>query len=142
MPAARTRPPRPARRGPPPSPWRWRAPRLEPADRILATILYQRKAFTQALLADLFAVDRSRIARAVAETRKLLNQHGHATPTTTARFHTRPTSRPTSPTLRTHRQTRSNQRVNHLQALGADRPPAAAHCPSRDTKRRCPGRSC
>jgi transposase len=63
-------------------------PKLEPADRILATILYQSKAFTQALLAELLGVDRSQITRAVTETRQLLDQHGHTTPTTTARFHT------------------------------------------------------
>jgi hypothetical protein len=38
-------------------------PRLTDADRVLATVLYLRKLCTQAVLAELFAVDRSRITR-------------------------------------------------------------------------------
>ena len=63
-------------------------PKLGPADRILATILYQRKGFTQALLAQLLDVDRSQITRVITETRQLLDGHGHRAHATTARFHT------------------------------------------------------
>ena len=61
-------------------------PRLTDADRILATALYLRKLCTQAVLAELFAVDRSRITEAVRETRPLLEEHGHAITPATARF--------------------------------------------------------
>lgn len=63
-------------------------PKLTPADQALATILYQRRSFTQRLLGQLFNVHRSQITRAITETRPLLEQHGHTTPTSTARFHT------------------------------------------------------
>ena len=60
--------------------------RLTDADRILATVLYLRKLCTQAVLAELFAVDRSRITEAVRETRPLIEERGHAITTSTARF--------------------------------------------------------
>ena len=61
-------------------------PRLTDADRVLATVLYLRKLCTQAVLAELFAVDRSRITEAVRDTRPLLEEHGHAITPATARF--------------------------------------------------------
>ncbi len=61
-------------------------PRLIDADRVLATVLYLRKLCTQAVLAELFAVDRSRITEAIRETRPLLEERGHAIAPATARF--------------------------------------------------------
>jgi hypothetical protein len=61
-------------------------PRLTDADRILVTVLYLRKLCTQAVLAELFAVDRSRITEAVQATRPLMEEHGHAITPATARF--------------------------------------------------------
>ena len=63
-------------------------PRLTDADRILATVLYLRSLCTQAVLGELFAVDRSRITEAIRETRALLEEHGHAITPSTARFPT------------------------------------------------------
>jgi hypothetical protein len=60
--------------------------KLPPADRILATILYQRKLCTHAVLGQLFAVDTDTITRAVKETRPLLEQHGYVITPSTARF--------------------------------------------------------
>ena len=65
-----------------------RRPKLTDADRILATILYQRKLCTQAVLGELFAVDRGTITTAVQETRPLLEQHGYTSTPSTARFPT------------------------------------------------------
>ena len=61
--------------------------KLTPADRVLATVLYLRKSCTQALLAELFTVDRKTITIAVQETRALLDQHGYVVAPSTARFH-------------------------------------------------------
>jgi hypothetical protein len=61
-------------------------PKLTNADRILATVLYLRRLCTQAILGELFAVDRSRITEAIRETRPLLERHGHAITPSTARF--------------------------------------------------------
>src|SRR6266513_1257077 len=61
-------------------------PRLIDADRVLATVLYLRKLCTQAVLAELFAVDRSRITEAIRETRPLPEERGHAIAPATARF--------------------------------------------------------
>ena len=60
--------------------------RLTNADRILATVLYLRRLCTQAVLGELFAVDRSRITEAIREIRPLLEEHGHAITPATARF--------------------------------------------------------
>jgi transposase len=60
--------------------------RLTDADRVLVTVLYLRKLCTQAVLAELFAVDRTRITEAVRETRSLLEEHGHVIKPSTARF--------------------------------------------------------
>ena len=60
--------------------------KLTPADRVLATVLYLRKSCTQALLAELFTVDRKTITIAVQETRALLDQHGYVVAPSTARF--------------------------------------------------------
>ncbi|MBO0914642.1 transposase family protein, partial [Streptomyces laculatispora] len=62
--------------------------KLTSADRILATVLYQRRLGTQDLLGQLFAVNRSTITDAVGEVRPLLKQHGHRIPASTARFRT------------------------------------------------------
>ena len=61
-------------------------PKLTDADRILATVLYLRRLCTQAVLGELFAVDRSRITEAIRETRPLLEQHRRAITPATARF--------------------------------------------------------
>jgi transposase len=61
-------------------------PKLTSADRILATVLYLRRLCTQAVLGELFAVDRSRITEAIREIRPLLEEHGHAVTPSTARF--------------------------------------------------------
>jgi hypothetical protein len=61
-------------------------PRLDTADRILATILYLRKLCTQAVLGEMFAVDRGTITDAVNEIRPLLAEHGHTITPSTARF--------------------------------------------------------
>ena len=60
--------------------------KLTNADRILATVLYLRRLCTQAVLGELFAVDRSRITEAIREIRPLLEEHGHAITPATARF--------------------------------------------------------
>ena len=60
--------------------------KLTTADRILATVLYLRRLCTQAVLGELFAVDRSRITEAIRETRPLLDEHRHAITPATARF--------------------------------------------------------
>lgn len=62
--------------------------KLADADRILATVLYLRKLCTQAVLAELFNVDRKTITIAVAQTRPLLEQHGYVITPSTARFPT------------------------------------------------------
>ncbi len=61
-------------------------PKLTNADRILATVLYLRKLCTQAVLGELFAVDRSRVTEAIREIRPLLEEHGPAITPATARF--------------------------------------------------------
>nr|WTA00197.1 transposase family protein [Streptomyces sp. NBC_00857] len=61
-------------------------PKLTEADRVMATVLYLRKLCTQAVLGELFAVDRGTITTAVQETRPLLEQHGYAITPSTARF--------------------------------------------------------
>lgn len=63
-------------------------PKLSAADRILATVLYQRKVGTQDLIGRLFAVDRSTITGAVNEVRPVLERHGHHITASTARFRT------------------------------------------------------
>jgi Rhodopirellula transposase DDE domain/Helix-turn-helix of DDE superfamily endonuclease len=65
-----------------------RHPRLCDADRVLATVLYLRKLCTQAVLGEIFAVDRTTITTAVRDTRPLLQQHGHTITPSTARFPT------------------------------------------------------
>ncbi|MGI5133354.1 ISAzo13 family transposase [Streptomyces sp. CA-106110] len=62
--------------------------KLSDADRILATVLYQRKIGTHDLLAQLFGVTRSTLTRAVQEVRPLLAEAGHTIPPSTARFRT------------------------------------------------------
>ncbi len=61
-------------------------PKLTNADRILATVLYLRRLCTQAVLGELFAVDRSRVTEAIREIRPLLEEHGPAITPATARF--------------------------------------------------------
>jgi Rhodopirellula transposase DDE domain len=63
-------------------------PKLTDPDQILATVLYLRGLCTQAVLGELFAVDRSRITEAIRESRPLLEEHGHAITPSTARFPT------------------------------------------------------
>lgn len=61
-------------------------PKLEVADRILTTVLYLRKPCTQAVLGELFAVDKGTIGKAVQEISPLLDRHGYAITPSTARF--------------------------------------------------------
>ena len=61
---------------------------LTAPDRILATVLHQRKIGTHDLLAALFGVTRSTMSRAVQEVRPLLNEHSYTIPPSTARFRT------------------------------------------------------
>jgi transposase len=65
-----------------------RAIKLNDADRILATVLYLRRLCTQAVVGELFNVDRKTITTAVQETRPLLDQHGYTITPSTARFPT------------------------------------------------------
>ncbi len=62
--------------------------KLNDADRILATVLYLRGLCTQAVLGELFNVDRKVITTAVQDTRPLLEQHGYTVTPSTARFPT------------------------------------------------------
>jgi hypothetical protein len=77
-----------ARRGAP----RRRAPgagrhlKLTDADRVLATVLYLRRLCTQAVLGELFQVDRKVITTAVQDVRPLLQRHGYTITPSTARF--------------------------------------------------------
>jgi Rhodopirellula transposase DDE domain/Helix-turn-helix of DDE superfamily endonuclease len=61
-------------------------PKLDAADQILAAVLYLRKLCTQAVLGELFAVDKGTIGRAVQEISPLLDQHGYTVTPSTARF--------------------------------------------------------
>jgi hypothetical protein len=60
--------------------------KLSPSDRILATILYQRRLCTQAVLAALFGVNKGTIGTAVHQTSPLLDEHGYTITPSTARF--------------------------------------------------------
>jgi DDE family transposase len=60
--------------------------KLTDADRILATVLYLRRLCTQAVLAELFGVDRKVITTAVQDIRPLLERHGYTITPSTARF--------------------------------------------------------
>ncbi|MGW8955997.1 ISAzo13 family transposase [Streptomyces sp. NPDC055709] len=62
--------------------------KLTPADRILATVLHQRKLATVNLLGRLFNVSAVTINRANQEVRPLLKAHGHHIAPSTARFRT------------------------------------------------------
>jgi hypothetical protein len=62
--------------------------RLTPADRILATVLHQRKLATTELLGQLFAVTAMTISRVTREVRPLLEAHGQHITASTARFRT------------------------------------------------------
>ena len=62
--------------------------KLTPAERILATVLHQRKLATTELLGQLFGVTAMTISRANREVRPLLEAHGHHIPASTARFRT------------------------------------------------------
>ena len=62
--------------------------RLTPTERILATVLYQRKLATQELLGELFGVTSMTISRAVREVGPLLQTRGYQITASTARFRT------------------------------------------------------
>ncbi|MCX4400046.1 ISAzo13 family transposase (plasmid) [Streptomyces sp. NBC_00053] len=62
--------------------------KLTTADRVLATVLYQRKLGTRDLLAQLFGVNGSTLTRAVHQVQPLLAKHGYTIPPSTARFRT------------------------------------------------------
>jgi len=63
-----------------------RTPKLTPAQRILATVLYLRKLATLDLLGELLAVTPMTVSRTVREVRPLLQQHGYQITASTARF--------------------------------------------------------
>jgi Helix-turn-helix of DDE superfamily endonuclease len=65
-----------------------RHPKLTDADRVLATVLYLRRLCTQAVLGELFQVDRKVITTAVQDIRPILEQHGYTITPSTARFPT------------------------------------------------------
>lgn len=94
-------------------------PRLTDADRVLAAVLYLRKLCTQAVLAELFAVDRSRITEAVRETRSLMEEHGHDITPATARFPAPATLTAFLATENNDEPATRNLRVNNSQALRA-----------------------
>jgi hypothetical protein len=62
--------------------------KLSDPDRILATVLCQRKIGTHGLLAQLFGVTASTLTRTVQQVRPVLAEHGHTIPPSTARFRT------------------------------------------------------
>jgi hypothetical protein len=62
--------------------------KLTDADRILATVLYLRRLCTQAVLGELFNVDRKTITTAVQDIRPLLEHHEYTITPSTARFPT------------------------------------------------------
>ncbi len=62
--------------------------KLTPAERILATVLHQRKLATQELLGELFGVTKMTISRAAREVSPLLQAHGCQITASTARFRT------------------------------------------------------
>jgi transposase len=61
---------------------------LSDADRVLVTIVYQRQICSQNVLSDLLGINANSIGQAIAETRQLLIEHGHAISPTTLRFPT------------------------------------------------------
>jgi hypothetical protein len=60
------------------------------AERVLATVLYQRKLCTQDILAELFQVSRRTIGDVVREVGPILAQHGYVPPPVTTRFASAP----------------------------------------------------
>ncbi len=62
--------------------------KLTTGDRVLATVLYQRKLGTRELLAQLFGVNASTLTRAVHQVQPLLAQRGYTIPPSAARFRT------------------------------------------------------
>ena len=60
--------------------------KLAPADRVVITVLYQRKLAGQDLLAELFGVTAMTISRTVREVGPLLEAHGRTITASTARF--------------------------------------------------------
>jgi hypothetical protein len=62
--------------------------KLTDSDRVLATVLYLRRLCTQAVLGELFGVDRKVITNAVQDIGPLLEQHGYTITPSTARFPT------------------------------------------------------
>jgi transposase len=63
-------------------------PRLTGTERILATVLYLRELCSQAVLGELFTVDRTTITAVVRENRPLLEELGYVIAPSTARFPT------------------------------------------------------
>jgi len=61
---------------------------LSNTDRILVTIVYQRQTCSQNVLSDLLGINANTIGQAIAETRQLLTDHGHAITASTLRFAT------------------------------------------------------
>jgi hypothetical protein len=60
--------------------------KITDAERVLATVLYQRKACTRQVLADLFQVSPRTIGNALIEVRPLLDQDGYDPPPAASRF--------------------------------------------------------
>ncbi|GLW59580.1 hypothetical protein Kpho01_75900 [Kitasatospora phosalacinea] len=62
--------------------------KITPANRILITVLYQRKIAAQDLLGHLFGVTIMTISRVIREVRPFLETSGHQPTVSTARFRT------------------------------------------------------
>jgi hypothetical protein len=63
-------------------------PLLTDTDRVVLTLVYQRQHCSQKVLAELLEINPHSIGEAIADTRQLLDEHGHATSPTTTRFTT------------------------------------------------------
>jgi transposase len=61
---------------------------LSDADRVLVTVVYQRQICSQNVLSDLLGVNANSIGQAIAETRQLLDEHGHTIRPSPLRFTT------------------------------------------------------
>jgi hypothetical protein len=63
-------------------------PLLTDTDRVVLTLVYLRQHCSQKVLAELLEINPHSIGEAIADTRQLLDEHGHTTSPTTTRFTT------------------------------------------------------
>lgn len=63
-------------------------PLLSDRDRVLITVIYLRQICSQRVLSELLEINENSIGHAIAETRQLLDEHGHTITPTTLRFTT------------------------------------------------------